>query len=93
MFQGKVLPPPSKPAPVIVFLVPVGTFWAPFQAYTISNSGFPSATRAVCFLLASLLAYSSTLWMEVVSSSESQVTFYRIIRRHIPENNSLQTYP
>jgi hypothetical protein len=40
--------------------------------------------------IADRLAYSSTLKMELLCSSEPSVNFYRTTRRHIPEKNTLQ---
>jgi hypothetical protein len=40
---------------------------------------------AVCFMLVSCLAYSSTLTMEAVYYSETSVGFHQITRRYIPE--------
>jgi hypothetical protein len=51
--------------------------------------------RKVCWeakLFAAYLAFSSTLRMEVVRSSETSVNFYQIRRRHIPENSSLHCH-
>jgi hypothetical protein len=41
---------------------------------------------AICFMLAFLLVYSSTLKMEATYSSETTVGFQRTIRRYIPED-------
>jgi hypothetical protein len=45
---------------------------------------------ASCFLLVSLVAYSSNLKMESVRSSETSVDFYRLTRLYIPEDTTLQ---
>jgi hypothetical protein len=47
------------------------------------------AMRVAFFLLVSCLAYSSTLKMEAVSTSETSVDFYRIERRYTPEGSNL----
>jgi hypothetical protein len=39
-----------------------------------------------CFLLTPCLAFSSTLKMEAISSSETSVDFHRATRRYIPED-------
>jgi hypothetical protein len=49
----------------------------------------PLATR---FTLLSCLAYSSTLQMEAVCSSETSVDFQRTTRRYIPEDRTLHPY-
>jgi hypothetical protein len=43
------------------------------------------------FMLASCSAYSSTLKMEAIYSSETSVDFQRIIRRYIPEDGTLHS--
>jgi hypothetical protein len=44
---------------------------------------------AICFMLVSCLAYSSTLMMEVVCSSETPVDFQRTTLRYIAEDREL----
>lgn len=43
---------------------------------------------AACFILLFCMAYSSTLQMEAICSSETSSCFRRTARRHIPEYNS-----
>jgi hypothetical protein len=43
------------------------------------------------FTLGSCSAYSSTLKMEAICSSETSVHFQRTIQRYIPENSTLQS--
>jgi hypothetical protein len=43
--------------------------------------------KSAFFSLVSFLAYSSTLMMQVVCSSEKPLNFYRNRRRHTPENS------
>jgi hypothetical protein len=52
------------------------------------NVSKPIATIKKSMLGASL-AYTSTLKMEVVRSSETSVNFYQTTRRHIPEDSSV----
>jgi hypothetical protein len=49
------------------------------------NQRSRKAVVAVYLLVVSCLAYSSTLMMEDVRSSESSVNFYQSTRSHIPE--------
>jgi hypothetical protein len=49
------------------------------------------ASRA--FTLVSWSAYSSTLKMERIFSSETSVDFQRTTRRYIPEDSTLQNHP
>jgi hypothetical protein len=49
------------------------------------------ALLATCFMLASCLAYSSILKMEVICSSETSVAFQWTARRYIPEDRSLHS--
>jgi hypothetical protein len=46
--------------------------------------------KAICYMLVSCLAYSSTLKIEATCYSETSVDFQRIARRYIPEDGSLQ---
>jgi hypothetical protein len=43
---------------------------------------------AACFALVSCLAYSSTLKMEAICSSETSVGFHGTTRRYIPEDGT-----
>jgi hypothetical protein len=47
---------------------------------------------AACVLLFSYFAYSSTLKMEAVSSSENCINFYRTTRRYVSEDASTHNY-
>jgi hypothetical protein len=42
-----------------------------------------------CFMLVYCLAYSSTLKMEAICSSETSVYFHRTTRRYMPEDRTL----
>jgi hypothetical protein len=44
---------------------------------------------SACFILVSRLAYSSTLEMEAICSSERWVHFHRTTKRYIPEDTTL----
>jgi hypothetical protein len=63
--------------------VPIGSIREPRR--TTSEIDF----LAVCFMLVSYLAYSSTMKMEEIYSSETLVDFQRSTRHCIPENGTL----
>jgi hypothetical protein len=44
------------------------------------------------FMLVSCLAYSSTLKMEAICSSDTSVDFQQFTRRYIPEDSTLYTH-
>jgi hypothetical protein len=48
------------------------------------------ALLAACFMLVSCLAYSSTLKMEKICSSETLVDFHRITWCYIPEHRTFR---
>jgi hypothetical protein len=50
------------------------------------------ALLAACFMLVSCTAYSSTLKMEAICSSEMSVDFHRTTWRYIPEDRILQNF-
>jgi hypothetical protein len=50
------------------------------------------AVLASCVMLVSCLAYSLTLKMEAVLSSETAMDFYRTTRRYIPEDSKVKGY-
>jgi hypothetical protein len=49
------------------------------------------ALLAACFLLVSCLAYSLTVKMETICSSETSVDFHRTTWRYIPEDRTLRS--
>jgi hypothetical protein len=50
------------------------------------------ARNQACFMLVSRLAYSSTLKMEAICSSETSVDVHRNARRYIPEDRALHNH-
>jgi hypothetical protein len=62
--------------------------------YDYSSYGMARETNVVClppaFTLVSCSAYSSTLKMEVICSSETSVDFQQTTRHYIPEDRTLQ---
>jgi hypothetical protein len=65
-----------------------GTYYLHLQGQRISQEISTNETLFVtCFMLVSCLAYSSTLKMEVICSSETSVDFQRITWRYIPEES------
>jgi hypothetical protein len=66
-----------------------GTYRLYLQGRRISraSSGFPPA-----FTLVSCSAYSSTLKIEAICSSETSVDFQQTTRRYIPEDSTLHNH-
>jgi hypothetical protein len=62
----------------------------------LNNTGIVFAGRqallAICFMLVSCLAYSSTLKMVAACSSETSVDFQRIAWYYIPDGRTLHSH-
>jgi hypothetical protein len=71
-----------------------GIYHLHFQGRRISQTrNQHEALLATCFTLVSCLAYSWTLKMEVICSSETSVDIQWTTWRYIPEGSTLQAYP
>jgi hypothetical protein len=53
---------------------------------------FEKAALVICLLLVSRLAYSLSLEMEAIHSSEISVNFYQTTWFHIPEDSIVHSY-
>jgi vesicle coat complex subunit len=58
--------------------------------FSDADGALQSDVSQACFQLA-YLAYTSTLKMEAVRSSEFSVHFYQTARRHIPEDDNVRS--
>jgi hypothetical protein len=71
------------------WLLNSSVFWdiKPFSPLKINRRFGLTCCKALaaCFMMVSCLAYSSTLNMEAICSSEKSVDFQRTIQRYVPE--------